>query len=619
MGIKLSGSRIVKKFKDTGRPGILEWCIIGAILLFCTFFFMYGDITCTIDNSILLAKAIGKGEFFNYYQYSIENASTVWPANYDILIYLIFAVWNLPLAIGNHLFGLDYLNSFPAMMWSKLMLIVFALLAAFVVYKICLCIEMGKEKALWTVFVMMTSMTLIMPTFIITQVDAVNLFFMTAGIYMYVKGDMKKFILFFAISIPLKLFALFVFIPLVLLHEKKIWKIIAYGISGMSIMVVCKLLFWGNDAYNIAVNSFSEKMIEVVQSITWAGGVEPIPVFIALYIAICIWCYIKHADRKDEKDYGIYLPLAVLLVMFLFIPFYPYWIVLVSPFAAIVIMRNDRAIKVNILLDTIGGISMFFVCANVYLWIYSTKIMDTMAAGILFPKSGTANAKYKTIFELMDHFGITQFTPAFMAAFVVCYTAILVINRPGAKLNLKAFGTRIERSVMWSRFIPLVLVVSMYLMCFLIKPDISVYASLGVEGEYCQTNILTPDAVISQGVKFEEDCRLTEIQTKFFNSDASHLNMSSVIVEIKEKNTDQVLFKKRIGSNSFETGEVAKIPVDLKVKKDVDYVVTFTGKDGKNNQLNILLTNELIDQENPAYVNGEPQDVNLYLYIAAEG
>lgn len=53
---------IIDKFKDTEKPSKLEWMIIITTILFCTVFILYGDITATIDESIMLIESITKGE-----------------------------------------------------------------------------------------------------------------------------------------------------------------------------------------------------------------------------------------------------------------------------------------------------------------------------------------------------------------------------------------------------------------------------------------------------------------------------------------------------------------------------------------------------------------------------
>lgn len=62
------------------------------------------------------------------------------------------------------------------------------------------------------------------------------------GLYFYLKDEKKKFITFFAIAVVCRMFALWVYIPLVLLKEKRIRKILLYGVGLISLVIIPKLL-----------------------------------------------------------------------------------------------------------------------------------------------------------------------------------------------------------------------------------------------------------------------------------------------------------------------------------------------------------------------------------------
>ncbi|MEE0868477.1 MAG: hypothetical protein U0L70_01655, partial [Ruminococcus sp.] len=76
---KLSFMQAYKTSKLNFGGIIPELFFLFIAFIIAYFIFMYIDITNTIDNSVLLTKAVFSGNFFDFYDYSIKNASTNFP------------------------------------------------------------------------------------------------------------------------------------------------------------------------------------------------------------------------------------------------------------------------------------------------------------------------------------------------------------------------------------------------------------------------------------------------------------------------------------------------------------------------------------------------------------
>ena len=576
-------------YKKVSAPDFSEWCMIAVILFFCTITFMYGDVTCTMDNSILLLKAVKNGEFLQFYQYSIENANTVWAANYEILIYIIFSIWLIPVALIDSFFPqFNYLESIPALLWTKLLLILAAFGTAYLIYRICEEFHMKKQTRKFVLFIWISSLTLIVPVFVTSQIDIISLFFVVLGIYGYIKSNMKLFIGAFIIAIPLKLFALFVFIPLILLREKRILQIFISLLSAMSGLILCKILFASNDAYQIAVNSFSNAMIDTLQSVKFPSGISETPVFIAIYIGICIWCYYKKTEivEIDLQYYSIYIPFLVMLSLFMFIPAYPYWFVLMSPYIAIIIGLNMNNMKINVLLETIGSIGMFLTSVLYCPWVYSCRTMEMLLMQKFFPMWVNSEREFNNIAELLDEYNLSRFMPAFMAVFLVCYGAFLLINCRNQQIDKAEENEKFEKGYLYVRFLPIILVIVLFFTCFFSKKATVYYDSLSGSVEVCSSNVLETDREFIQTLEFSETFDVSEIQLKFQNNNESHINMSSIILMVTDNENGNVLFTKRIACNSIKNAEKVCIKTDhLQFKKNTQYNLVLKGKDGKDEEL----------------------------------
>ncbi len=95
----------------------------------------------------------------------------------------------------------------------------------------------------------LSSAALFVIVFVVSQVDGFALFLLLLGFYYYLKGSGKAFLLCYMIAMPSKMFAVFLFLPLVLLKEKRIPCIFAALALSFSGSIFSKLLFGADPAY----------------------------------------------------------------------------------------------------------------------------------------------------------------------------------------------------------------------------------------------------------------------------------------------------------------------------------------------------------------------------------
>lgn len=100
---------------------------------------------------------------------------------------------------------------------------IFLFLTLWILEKILKDFGFSKEKCRFAQFMVASSMMTVLPVIAISQIDIITVFLMLVGIREYLRTDRVtwKFLLVFSFAASLKIFALFVFIPLVLLREKE--------------------------------------------------------------------------------------------------------------------------------------------------------------------------------------------------------------------------------------------------------------------------------------------------------------------------------------------------------------------------------------------------------------
>jgi hypothetical protein len=442
-------------------PEKLVWGLFAA---FSFIFFMYTpDIISTADNGVLLIEAISKGEFLNYYQYSLDHAITEFPANYELPIFVIFGIWNLPLFIAKNFFAAN-IFSFAGMLWAKSILIVFTIGNLHYLRKICEDLKITGENAALAAFLFLTSCMVLVHVTALAFYDIISLFFMIAGLHYYLAGDKKRFVLFFAIAIPLKMFALFIFVPLLVLSEKRLTKIALFLIAGCSILIISKLLFMGNSAYEFSVAGTQSEffMPRLIYGVFALWPNSRVSIFLLGFFLLTIFCYVKRFPTTAQRNkFSVYLCLAVFTLFITTIIIHPQWAILLTPFVILVMMQNPEKWKINLLLDI--GMTAGFLTQATYSWghVYSKDSLQLARYLGIVSDTPRYDSFGTFVIERLESESVYPFA---YALFISCALAFVAINFPkdcfrtnaiantntGAE-NRSLFRIRTARGLIWIR------------------------------------------------------------------------------------------------------------------------------------------------------------------------
>lgn len=333
-----------EKLKNTEKPMLIDWLIVCGIILLCYISFNHPDILATATHGKDLVECTLKGDFLNFYDYTKSTAV------YPITIYIFFAVWSLPVflvfkILGIPMWGLLAYESmpYPVLLWFKLLPTLFYLASAYILYKIVIEIKLDIKTAKWIAFLFISSPIAIFSQFIFGQYDSLGLFFILWAFYMLIKKRYYSFSIICSIAITFKLFAVFFFIPLLLLFEKRVIHIIKHALIAMSGYVLTTLLFSNSKGYSDAMQFSSDIVPRLFGSgIGTAMGV--ISLFTVAMMAICIFAYNKKT-KNDEQffAYAIYIPFAMFGSLFAFILWHPQWVIFLTPFLSLAILLNSKS------------------------------------------------------------------------------------------------------------------------------------------------------------------------------------------------------------------------------------------------------------------------------------
>lgn len=464
-----------KVFNEASKPKKMDWLLLGIVSFVFFISYIYADLFYTTRHGINLWTTIMDGRFFNYYSYNAGVVSSpLYPATgpmYPFLTYAVFAVWNFPLWILEHFFKVDVFTSAWCMLWMKAILLPFLYISAYYIYKICRHLELKENYSKWAAFIFLTSGLVFSSIFIMTQYDVLYIPFMLMGLLAYLRKNYKKFILFFAIAIAFKLFAFMAFIPMLLLIEKKVLKIIMKIALALSVIVIVKIPFMFD---KVTDGTASSLIIEKITNNQLPFGLSSVCIYVSAFIGICIFCYVKIInDEIEYQKYSIYIPFLAFSAFFLLTNSYPYWFVLLTPFATLVYVQNEKHIKINLLLDALMSSSMIILQQIVYFWCYGLLVIQPMFLPKIFGKVENMVTPL-SINQVYEKLAINFLTPQILnSVYFAAFISILVINFPRKTKNdinqiiIDEEEPVLERSVIWFRFIVVAAVCSLPILTYL--------------------------------------------------------------------------------------------------------------------------------------------------------
>lgn len=462
-----------------------EYLFGGLFMLLILFSTMYFDFFATFRDGINFWYALFEGHPLSFYSYAAAipgrtpNREVYCGAAYDFTIYGFFAIWNFPVWLYERISGKFAESCLLCMMWAKLMLPVIAIVIARGMKKILEFISSSGRDTAAMIYAYFFSGILIMAAYSVGQYDIIGVLFAVYGVYYFLKKDYKRFYLYFGVAITCKYFAVFLFVCLVLLHEKRILYIIRNLAGGCYLVFIEKLLFSFGKSYDAihapleqAAKSYDAIQTPLEQAVTSGGGAEQVvgvsilssriqylfhlrilmgvdsmSVFMFLMALVWVYCYLQKREETYAFYYKvIYIGFCVNAVFILFTASTPYWAIVLVPYMILMIYCRTGNRKINICLETIG-VGSFLVwhfAREPYLF-YSGNCEGMLLYYLLgkpFFYGKGLSAAMATLFEE----GKILASPINMlrSVYYVCMLILLIINFPAFNKGENDFADRQE-------------------------------------------------------------------------------------------------------------------------------------------------------------------------------
>ncbi len=494
-------NNILSKSKTKAFNIIMAVYLLLMAVLFASYYYAdFREVSCVGIN---FWDILFRGQLFYFYDQDFIYDGIQFFPNYNILMYIIFAIWNIPTWIVTKISNVDVYNSAICLLWMKS--ITLAWTAAFIyafskLIRECISKSSKEEGASESgyrdilsgdpvrsgIALFMSSAFYMSAVVICGQYDVISMTFVMLGILHYIREDRIMrgynvlFILYFAIALPLKMFALLVFIPLLLLKEKRVYRIIVNGI------LVYLPTFILNTVFPVKYVNNPEVAEGLTLSSANTYDMSLLPLYVDLYdyinigfgllflyvfaeVILFIICYLFDFDKSSSKiKWIIYVCFLTFFNQFVLAYSHPYWLLMLVPFTVLLILLNREHMYINMLLDTMMSLGMLLAQMFFFTWAYTGEIvMRTFWKYITGAKDEFMSlteyaAMYVTDDRLQTYatgIGLTIFTAGMLVFAIINCPAIykrLKIVSYDEKVTVWLFPARILGSIVFG-FIPLIL------------------------------------------------------------------------------------------------------------------------------------------------------------------
>lgn len=394
----------MKKKKAQRLPVTIGMILYAAAAVLIFYSCYYADFYETGLEGVRFWDILFSGQIRHFYTQIFLIGDTQYIPLYDFPMYIVFAVWNFPLWVVEKVSGIDIFHSVPCLMWMKSMLWLF--LALFLktfgalaedVMELHGC-DTGerKDSVREAQLLFLTSVFFMTGLVVLGQYDIITMTFMMMGIRAYLKKDDRRFVLWFAIAAPFKYFSILAYVPLVLLQEKKIRRILLRGVE----VILPILFFWimvpygrpelvpGCTFSGSSSGSNVAKPIYDALFVTGTIGFGTLFVYIFLWVVFLVLCYAWREEDNEKRlsEVAVYVCFMAYMIQFTFGYSHPYWLILLVPFMVLVILQNEKLRYLNLLLEMLLTAAMAVAQIFTYTWCFNSSIVNLSFWKMLLPE-----------------------------------------------------------------------------------------------------------------------------------------------------------------------------------------------------------------------------------------
>lgn len=400
--------------------------------LTCFLFYSHTDALYTDAQSILFFR-----HFHDFYSFNNQHLGL---APYLPSLYGVIALWNLPLewlglidpskiyqwALDYPVINISHSEFFIFIAWYKVLICIMTVLSGFYLNKIAFQIGIKKPNSALLFF---TSPFTIFFALIFSGYDIFSIFFTLVGIFYLFRNEKIKFSLFFSLAITFKFFPALLYLPLLLITEKKITNIFKFGIIALSSTSLLILIFH-YDPY------FFKNILFLAKEKTSFGSLSiKNALFIFSYCAICFYSYRFNNSKMFHKTV-LLISYITYSSLFLFVKINPQWVFLLIPFSVLLLsfFKDQRK---YIVFEMLGFFSFIIICSHRWMNNIDQKMIAHGPLSYLLPKPFFTMASFYNFYSYKFIFFTLFYLFIFYPLVLFFLNEVKIKNKMSQKINLR--------------------------------------------------------------------------------------------------------------------------------------------------------------------------------------
>ena len=411
----------------------------------------YDDANSIIRQGMNVWEALFSGHFLHYFSLcgeSVQQGLMVHQANYGLVMNLILAIWNLPLYLAEKLMGGNILEHFAARLWGKGEMLLCAWICVGLLKRIAGKLGFDEKRKHLLGFLFLSSAWLVLGAVLVAQIDIICMVFILLAFEALLDENIKKFLIYFTLSVLTKEFALFVFLPIILLKEKNLIKAGVAMVLPFAVSFVMNLPFkWADPAGAALKKPRTWVMIDQLtrMRITFFGEIRIPAFFIALAAVVVVSYMTVVKEKKEEPKWMLYMGFLGMLPVFVCAYSYPYWGLLLLPFSLLLILWEREKLFLKLFLETAAILSLIVADMIEFPWIFQE--VEGMLPDFLYGLQGNIPGVIEQLSEFLKQEKYFNMWTLAYAPFLVWLVDFLVRFYPGRK---NAAPQTAEKDAFWT-------------------------------------------------------------------------------------------------------------------------------------------------------------------------
>lgn len=420
-------SPVLRPGRVDGGPAWGDWAVMGVLALAALVCFQHPDIWETSNHSWILLESVFRGEFLDFYRVIEAHTAPLYyinGANYNIAVYLLFGLWQLPVFAVCRLFGLA-VNEYFLIFWSKALCALGLAFCGWLVMRLGRGLGLSQADCRWAGLLLALWPAAFFGTLVMGQYDVFCLAATLIALLHYQKGRLRQFTAWMGAAALFKFFPLLVFLPLLLLAEKRPGKLILHGLGSLWLLAPTTLLFWGRTS---EAASFTVSMVSRLFAVSLPGGMGDLPVFVCLYALGLVVCWFWRPEAARLRGpLAVYICLAVYSLLLLCIHWHPQWVVLLAPFWVLSVLQQRERLAF-LALDGVFGLGYFLLVFFEFPCQMDANLFDYGLITLLTGRLASQNLERTTASVLLEK--LPFFVQLAPALFAVPLIAMLILSFP---------------------------------------------------------------------------------------------------------------------------------------------------------------------------------------------